>query len=161
VADLTQVPTRQGPLFLAVILEVWSRRVVGWAMDTQMPTGLVLRALEMAVAQRRPAPGLIHHSDHGSQYTAAEFTQRLSQLGLRPSCGSVGDCYDNALMESFFATLKCELLPAGRFTSWLDARSAVFRYLEGFYNRLRRHSALGYLSPDAFERRHMPTSTLP
>jgi putative transposase len=157
VADMTYVPTQQGFLFLAVVLDACSRRVVGWSMAAHLRTELVLAALEMALQHRRPPAGVIHHSDHGSQYTAAAFQTRCERAGVRSSMGSVGDCYDNALAESFFATLECELLMRTRWRTHLEARSALFDFIEVFYNRQRRHSALGYLSPEAFERRSSET----
>ncbi len=152
VADITYVPTWAGILYLAVVLDVWSRRVVGWAMATHLRTSLVLDALNMALAQRRPQ-GVIHHSDQGCQYTSIAFGGRCLEAGVRPSMGSVGDCYDNALCESFFATLECELLDRRSFTSPAQARRAIFEFIEGWYNPHRRHSALGQLSPMEFERR--------
>jgi putative transposase len=151
VADMTYVPTWAGFLYLAVVLDAWSRRVVGWAMATHLKTELVLDALDMAVEQRRPA-NVIHHSDHGSQYTALAFGKRCGEMGVRPSRGSVGDCYDNAMAESFFATLECELLDRRRFHSPAEARPAIFRFIEGWYNPHRRHSALGQQSPMTYER---------
>jgi putative transposase len=130
-----------------------SRRVVGWALESHLRTELVLEALNMAIGQRHPT-GVIHHSDHGSQYTAVEFGKRCREAGVRPSMGSVGDCYDNALCESFFATLACELLDRRTFTTRDEARRAVFEYIEGWYNPHRRHSALGYESPLDYERRY-------
>jgi putative transposase len=150
VADITYVPTGAGFLYLAVVLDACSRRIVGWAMDTKLVTRLVLDALEMALARRRPK-GVIHHSDQGSQYTSIEFGQRCRAAGVRPSMGSVGDAYDNAMCESFFATLECELLARQRFENQTVARTAVFGFIEGFYNRRRRHSAIGYLSPVDYE----------
>jgi putative transposase len=147
VADLTPVPTAEGVLYLAVILDVFSRRVVGWSMAEHRRTELVLRALEMALTRRRPPPGLIPHSDHGRQYTAAAFAARCRVAQIRPSMGSVGDCFDNALAESFFATLEGDLLSRQVFRSQAEARTALFTYLEIFHNRQRRHSALGYLAP--------------
>lgn len=152
VADITYVPTAAGFLYLAVVLDACSRRIVGWAMGTRLVTQLVLDALEMALARRRPK-GVIHHSDQGSQYTSIEFGLRCRAEGVRPSMGSVGDAYDNAMCESFFATLECELLDRQRFKSPAEARTAVFAFIEGFYNRRRRHSAIGYLSPVDYERR--------
>ncbi len=152
VADITYVPTWTGFLYLAVVLDAWSRRVVGWAMATHLRTELVLDALEMALGQRRPE-AVIHHSDQGCQYTSIAFGLRCQQAGVRPSMGSVGDAYDNALCESFFATLECELLDRRRFRTQAEARRAVFEYLEGWYNPHRRHSALGYESPVSFERK--------
>jgi putative transposase len=157
IADITYVPTWEGFLYLAVVLDVFSRRVVGWSMADHLRTELVVGALEMAVWNRRPGEGLIHHSDHGCQYTSLAFGQRCQAVGIRCSMGSVGDCYDNAMAESFFATLECELLAGQAFRTHAQARTALFEYIEGFYNRQRRHSALGYLSPDAYERRYTQT----
>jgi putative transposase len=153
VADITYITTWAGFLFLAVVLDAWSRRVVGWAMATHLRTELVLEALNMAVGQRQPA-GVIHHSDQGCQYTSVAFGRRCREAGVRPSMGSVGDCYDNALCESFFATLECELLDRQRFRTQGEARMAVFEFIEGWYNPSRRHSALGYESPLGYERRY-------
>jgi putative transposase len=151
VADITYIPTWAGFLYLAVVLDAWSRRVVGWAMATHLRTELVLEALSMALEQRRPA-AVIHHSDQGSQYTSIAFGKRCREAGVRPSMGSVGDCFDNAMCESFFATLECELLDRRRFRTQIEARMAVFDFVEGWYNNHRRHSALGYLSPMDFEK---------
>ena len=152
VADITFVPTLAGFLYLAVVLDAYSRRIVGWSMTNHLRTELVLDALEMALGQRRPTD-VIHHSDQGSQYTSLAFGGRCREAGIRPSMGSVGDAYDNAMCESFFATLECELLARRRFASQAEARMAVFSYIEGWYNPGRRHSALGYLSPIAYEKR--------
>jgi putative transposase len=160
VADITYIPTSSGTLFLAAVLDVWSRRVIGWAMATHLRTALVLTALEMAIEQRRPQ-GVIHHSDQGCQYTAVAFGARCREAGVRPSMGSVGDCYDNALCESFFATLECELLDRVTLRTPQEARLAVFDFIEGWYNPRRRHSALDYDSPLVFERRHMASSASP
>jgi len=151
VADITYVPTHAGFLFLAVVMDAWSRRIVGWAMKTHLRTELVLEALDMAFAQRRPE-SVIHHSDQGCQYTSVEFGRRCRLMGVRPSMGSVGDCYDNAMCESFFATLECEVLDYRPFLSQTDAKMAIFDFIEGWYNTQRRHSALGYKSPVNFER---------
>jgi putative transposase len=151
VADITYIPTQSGFLYLAVVVDVWSRRVVGWSMENHLKSELVVAALNMALEQRRPTD-VIHHSDQGTQYTSIAFGQRCRQAGVRPSMGSVGDCFDNALCESFFATLECELLDRSRFASQTEARRAVFDFIEGWYNRHRRHSALGYLSPVEFEK---------
>jgi len=153
VADITYIATWEGMLYLAVVLDAWSRRIVGWAMATHLRTQLVLVALEMAVEQRQPA-SVIHHSDQGTQYTALAFGLRCREAGVRPSMGSVGDCYDNAMCESFFATLECELLARSTFHTPQEGRVAVFDFIEGWYNPHRRHSALGYQSPAVFERRH-------
>ena len=152
IADITYLPTEQeGFLYLSVILDVFSRRVVGWSMQDHLRTELVLAALEMAVGKRRPEAGLIHHSDHGCQYTSVRFGERCATAGIHPSMGTVGDCFDNAMVESFFATLECELLAQHRFQTHNEARAAVFEWLEVFYNRQRRHSALGYLAPAVYE----------
>jgi putative transposase len=152
VADITYVPTWAGFLYLAVVLDVWSRKIVGWAMATHLRTSLVSTALNMAIAQRRPT-GVIHHSDQGCQYTSIEFGRRCREAGVRPSMGSVGDCYDNAMCESFFATLECELIDRSTFHNHDEARVAIFDFIEGFYNTRRRHSSIGYQSPVQFERR--------
>jgi putative transposase len=151
VADITYIPTWAGFLYLAVVLDVFSRRVVGWAMETYLRTELVLGALNMALGQRRPAD-VIHHSDQGSQYTSLAFGKRCDEVGVRPSMGSVGDCFDNAMCESFFATLECELLNRQSFKTQAEARMAVFDFIEGWYNPHRRHSALDYCSPIDYER---------
>ena len=150
VADITFVPTAAGFLFLAVVLDAWSRKIVGWSMANHLRAELVIDALEMAVGQRRPG-GVIHHSDQGSQYTSLAFGKRCKEAGVRPSMGSVGDAYDNAMCESFFATLECELLARRRFASQAEARMACFSFIEGWYNPVRLHSALGYRSPMAYE----------
>ena len=150
VADLTYVRTKAGWLYVAVVVDAWSRRVVGWAMETHLRSELVEKALAMAVIRRQPKQ-VIHHSDQGTQYTSAAFGKRCRQAGVRPSMGSVGDAYDNAMCESFFATLECELLDRHRFRNPGEARRAVFDPIEGFYNRQRRHSALGYESPVRYE----------
>jgi putative transposase len=151
VADITYIPTWAGFLYLAVVLDAFSRRIVGWAMETHLRTELVLKALDMALGQRRPA-GVIHHSDQGSQYTSLAFGKRCELAGVRPSMGTVGDCFDNAMCESFFATLECELLSRRCFKTQVEARIAVFDFIEGWYNPHRRHSALDYLSPINYER---------
>jgi putative transposase len=153
VADITYIPTGSGFLYLAVVLDAWSRRVVGWSMATHLRTELVLDALEMALRQRRP-DGVIHHSDQGCQYTSFAFGKRCREAGVRPSMGSVGDCYDNALCESFFATLECELLDRRPFRTQAQARLAVFEFIEGWYNTRRRHSSLGQISPAEYEKRN-------
>jgi putative transposase len=154
VADVTYLPTWQGFLYLAVVLDAFSRKVVGWSMAGHLRTELVLGALDMALWQRRPAPGLVHHADHGSQYTSLAFGARCRDAGVRLSMGSIGDAYDNALCESFFGSLEAELIDRCTWRTHHEARLAVFSYLETFYNRTRRHSALSYLSPTEFERRY-------
>jgi putative transposase len=152
VADITHVPTRAGSLYLATVLDVWSRKIVGWSLEDEMPADLVVAALEMAHRRRGPA-AVVHHSDQGTQYTSLAFTKRCKALNVRVSMGSVGDCYDNAMAESFFATLEVELLDlVGTFKTHASARSQIFEFLEGFYNTRRLHSALGYRSPVEFER---------
>jgi putative transposase len=157
VADITYVPTWAGFLYLAVVLDACSRRGcplgrIGWAMADHLRSELVIEAVEMALWQRRPA-GVIHHSDQGSQYTSLAFGRRLREAGMTASMGSRGDCFDNAMAESFFATLECELLARRSFPTRNAARLALFDYIEGFSNTHRRHSALDYLSPLAYERR--------
>ena len=151
VADITYVPTWAGFLYLAVVLDAFSRRIVGWAMGHNLKAQLVLDALNMALTQRRPV-NVIHHSDQGSQYTSIAFGLRCKEAGVRPSMGSVGDAYDNAMCESFFATLECELLDRRKFQTKAEARMAIFQFIEGWYNPGRRHSALGYMSPINYER---------
>lgn len=159
IADITYLPTWSGFLYLAVVLDAFSRRVVGWAMADHLRAELVVDALEMALWHRRPPVGVIHHSDRGGQYTSLAFGQRCRRAGVVPSMGSTGDCFDNAMAESFFATLECELVDRSHWRTRTEARSAVFEYIEGFYNRHRRHSALGYLSPAHFEVRRRPEQT--
>jgi len=151
VADITYIPTWAGFLYLAIVLDAFSRRVVGWCMANHLRTELILDALEMALWQRRPAD-VIHHSDHGTQYTSLAFGKRCREAGINPSMGSVGDCYDNAMAESFFATLECELLDRCRFKNHAEARMAVFEFIEGWYNPHRRHSSIDYHSPMTYER---------
>jgi putative transposase len=160
VADITFVPTANGFLYLAVVLDAWSRKIVGWAMANHLRAELVLDALEMAIDQRRPGD-VIHHSDQGSQYTSLAFGKRCKEAGVRPSMGSVGDAYDNAMCESFFATLECELLDRRRFASQAEARMACFSFIEGWYNPTRLHSALGYRSPMAYEAAFEDVTTEP
>ena len=153
VADITYVRTGAGWLYLAVVLDAFSRRVVGWAMSALLETTLVLDALNMALWNRRPAAGVVHHSDRGVQYTSLAYGRRCQEAGVVPSMGSAGDAYDNALAEAFFATLEVELLMRHRFIDRGTARRALFDYIEGWYNAHRRHSALGYCSPAEFEGR--------
>jgi putative transposase len=151
VADITYVRSREGFVYLAFILDACSRRVVGWSMATHLRTELVVEALQMAIARRKPAPGLVHHSDRGVQYTSLSFGRRLEDEGLVPSMRRAGSAYDNALAESFVATLKTELLYRVSWPTRQAARTAIFEYIEGFYNTRRRHSSLGHLSPAEFE----------
>jgi putative transposase len=150
VADITYLPTAVGFLYLAVVLDAWSRKIVGWSMASHLRAELVLDAMEMAVGQRRPKD-VIHHSDQGSQYTSVAFGKRCGEAGVRPSMGSIGDAYDNAMAESFFSTLEAELLSRRRFASQAEARMACFSYIEGWYNPVRLHSGLGYRSPITYE----------
>jgi putative transposase len=153
VADMTYVPTWAGFIFLAIVVDVWSRRIVGWAIGESMSTELVLSALNMAVTIRKPRE-VIHHSDQGSQYTSIAFGRRCREMGVKPSMGSVGDAYDNAMAESVFASLECELIDRRNFKTKGEARMALFTWIEGWYNTRRRHSALGRISPRDFERRY-------
>ncbi len=153
VADITYVPTWSGFLYLAMVLDVYSRRIVGWAMESHLRTELILSALNMAIAQRRP-DSVIHHSDHGCQYTSYAFGKRCREAGVMPSMGTVGDAYDNAMAESFFASLEREVLDRRRFKSQAEAKMAIFEWIEGWYNPYRRHSSLGYRSPVNYERAH-------
>jgi putative transposase len=156
VADITYVRSWEGWLYLSFVLDTFSRKVVGWSMANHLRAGLVLDALNMALYNRRPpAPGLIHHSDRGSQYTSVEFGKRLTEAGLLPSVGSVGDAYDNSMAESFVATLKRELIHRHSWPSRQSARVAIFEYIEAFYNTRRRHSALGHVSPVEYEKARM------
>jgi putative transposase len=157
VTDITSIPTTQGWLYLAVILDLYSRMVVGWSMSGNCDGKLVERALDQALA-RRPDPGLLHHSDRGSQYTSQAYQARLEQTGILVSMSRKGNCWDNAAMESFFATLKDECLGNRIYPSHGEARVAIFTYLEVYYNRIRRHSALGYVSPFIYEQRTMKMS---
>ena len=159
VADITYVKTDEGFLYLAFVLDAYSRRLVGWAMQTHLRTELVVDALQMALWRRKPPPGLIHHSDQGVQYTSLSFGKKLEEAGLVPSMGRVGSAYDNSMAESFVATLKTELLYCNRWPTRETVRIAIFEYLEGFYNRRRLHSALGYKSPAEFEEGRMRETT--
>lgn len=153
VGDITFIPTQAGWLYLAVLLDLHARRVVGWAMSRYIDSNLVSAALRMALARRRPKPGLIHHSDQGRQYAAGSYRQELSEHGIEPSMSRKGDCFDNACAESFISTLKNELVHHVQFKTREEARTAIFDYIEVFYNRQRLHQTLGYLSPAEFERR--------
>ncbi|MCA1838577.1 MAG: IS3 family transposase [Actinobacteria bacterium] len=159
VADITYIKTEEGFLYLSFVLDAYSRRLVGWAMATHLRTELVLDALQMAIWRRKPQAGLIHHSDQGVQYTSLSFGKQLEEAGIVPSMGSVGSALDNAMAESFVATLKTELLYRASWPTRECARMAIFEYLEGFYNRYRLHSALGYKSPVDYEEGRMKEST--
>ena len=151
VADMTYVPTWVGFLYLAVVVDVYSRKVVGWAFGERMTSDLVIAALNMALHTRRPG-SVIHHSDQGSQYTSLAFGKRCAQMDVKPSMGTVGDAYDNAMAESFFASLECELINRRSWKTKAEARLAIFTWIEAWYNPLRRHSGLGHRSPNKFER---------
>jgi transposase InsO family protein len=152
VADVTYLPTREGWLYLAVVLDLASRRVIGWAADRGLDHSLPLRALDRALTLRRPPPGLVHHSDRGVQYASAPYQARLQAHGIVPSMSRVGNCWDNAVAESFFATLKRELVRSARWATRAEAHHALTRFIDQWYNHQRRHSALGFLSPIAYER---------
>lgn len=151
VADITAIWTMQGWLYLAVVLDIYSRMVVGWAMDAHRDAALVEHALQMALLRRHPEPGLLHHSDRGSQYTCQDYQSLLTHYGIVVSMSRKGDCYDNALMESFYGTLKTECVARQSYQTGAQARHSIFEYLEVFYNRQRLHSSLGYVSPVTFE----------
>ena len=159
VTDITYIPTGEGWLYLAVILDLCSRFAVGWAMSERITDDLTLDALGLALARRRPPRGLLHHSDRGSQYASGDYQRALAQHGIVCSMSRRGDCWDNAVAESFFATLKVELVHDAAWATRAAARTELFEYLELFYNAQRRHSALGYLSPRAFERRWDQTAS--
>ena len=150
-ADITYVATREGWLYVAGILDACSRRVVGWAADDAMPTALVARAFERVVQTRRPSQGLLHHSDRGSQYASDAYRELLRRHGVTPSMSRAANCYDNAKVEGFWATLKSELIQDHVFATRAEAKSAIFSYIEVFYNRTRLHGALGFQSPVDFE----------
>jgi putative transposase len=152
VGDVTFIPTRKGALYLAMLMDLYSRRIVGWSMSEANDAALISGALEMAVLQRSPPLGLIHHSDRGSNYASRSYRSMLAQRGIRASMGRTGDCYDNAAAESFFSTLKHELVHHVRFENRDHARRELVSYIEGFYNRTRIHQALGYRSPAQYER---------
>jgi transposase InsO family protein len=153
-ADITYLPTREGWLYLAVVEDLFSRRIVGWSMAATMESRLVVDALAMAVAGRRPGAGLLAHSDRGSQYASDHYQRVLATEGIVCSMSGIGQCWDNAPVESFFGRLKCEVGSSQMFATRDQARAEIFEYLEVFYNRVRRHSSLGFLSPEAFERAH-------
>jgi transposase InsO family protein len=156
VTDITEHPTREGKVYCSVVLDVFSRRVVGWSIDSSQNAALVTNALGMAIAHREPLGGTVIHSDQGPQFTSWAFTRRALDSGLVPSMGSVGDCYDNAVIESFWSRMQVELLDRRRWRTRVELANAIFEYLEIFHNRQRRHSALGMLTPVEFEARHQP-----
>ncbi len=161
VTDITYIWTQEGWLYLAVILDLFSRRVVGWSMSAQITRQLALDALTMALSQRQPHRGLLHHSDRGSQYASGDYRKRLAAHGIVCSMSRRANCWDNAVAESFFATLKTELVYESAWATRTEARTAIFEYLEVFYNVQRRHSSLGYLSPVAFEQQYAQKSQTP
>ena len=158
VTDLTEHPTREGKIYCAVVLDAWSRRVIGWSIDGTPNTALVTNALGMAIGQLRPTKKTVIHSDQGTQFTSWAFTRRAIESGLLPSMGSVGDCFDNALMESFWRRMQVELLDRKRWSTRVELANAIFEYLEIFHNRQRRHSSLGMLTPVEFEAGRNPTT---
>jgi putative transposase len=151
VADITYIPTREGWLFLAVVLDLYSRKIVGWSMGAQITADLVENALRMALYERQPNAGLLHHSDRGSQYASDPIRRILFMNHIEVSMSRKGNCYDNAVVESFFSTLKCELVHQQNYKTRQEASISIFEYIAGFYNPVRRHSTLGYLSPNEFE----------
>ena len=157
VTDITEHRTREGKVYCAVVLDTFSRRVVGWSIDSSQTAALVTNALGMAIANRAPEPGAIVHSDHGVQFTSWAFTDRAKRSGLVPSMGSIGDCYDNAVIESFWGRMQTELLNRKCWKTRIESANAIFDYLEIFYNRQRRHSALGMRTPIEFEVIHQST----
>jgi putative transposase len=158
VTDVTEHPTREGKVYCAVVLDAWSRRVIGWSIDGSPSTALVTNALGMAIDQRRPTNSTVIHSDQGTQFTSWAFTRRAVDSGLLPSMGSVGDCFDNAVMEAFWSRVQVELLDRKRWSTRVELANAMFEYLEIFHNRQRRHSSLGMLTPVEFEARRKPTT---
>jgi transposase InsO family protein len=158
-SDITYIWTAEGWLYLAVVMDLYHRRIVGWSMEPTLEQPLVSQALRMALAGRHPGPGLLHHSDRGSQYASREYQHQLEQQGIRCSMSRKGNCWDNAPVESFFSTLKWELVPERSYQTRSDARSEIFEYIEVWYNRQRRHSTLGYLSPEEYERAQPETTS--
>lgn len=157
--DITYIATGEGWLYVAILMDLYSRRIIGWAMDDHLTTALTSAALEMALQQRGIPTGLLHHSDRGWQYTATAYQQRLVQLRIQCSMSRPGNCWDNAVVESFFATMKSELIHGRQYGRRQEARTEIFEYVESFYNRRRRHSTLGYQSPLEFERHTVPPVT--
>jgi transposase InsO family protein len=150
-SDITYIPTDEGWLYLAVVMDLFSRRIIGWSIQPHMRAELTCQALSMAIASRRPRPGLLHHSDRGVQYACAAYREQLSAAGIEPSMSRTGNCYDNAVTESFFGSFKSELVNHEHYATHEQARQSVFEWIEVFYNRQRKHSSLDYLSPEAFE----------
>lgn len=158
VTDITEHPTREGKIYCAVVLDTFSRRVVGWSIDSTQSATLVTNALGMAVENRKPTTGKIIHSDHGTQFSSWMFTRRVYDSRLMPSMGSIGDCYDNAVIGSFSGRMQTELLNRQRWKTRIELSNAIFEYLEVFHNRQRRHSAIGMLTPVEYEERHYQQS---
>jgi putative transposase len=159
VTDITEHPTREGKVYCAVVLDSYSRRVVGWSIDATQTSALVTNALSMAISNRKPGPATVIHSDHGVQFTSWAFTERARASGLVPSMGTIGDCYDNGMMESFWGRMQTELLDRRRWKTRIELANAIFDYLEIFHNRQRRHSSLGMLTPNEYEMLRPPTLT--
>jgi putative transposase len=159
VTDITEHPTREGKIYCAVVLDTFSRRVVGWSIDSNQTATLATNALAMAIANRRPSPGTLIHSDHGTQFTSWAFTRRAQESGLVASMGSIGDCFDNAVIESFWGRVQVELLNRQTWKTRIELANALFEYLEIFHNRQRRHSALGMRTPLEYETLHTSPST--
>ncbi len=153
VSDITYIYTKEGWLYLAAVMDLYSRRLIGWAMEKRLTKDLVIKALNMAIGCRHPVPGLLMHSDRGSQYASHEYQELLKKHGMRCSMSRKGNCYDNAVMESFFHTLKVELIYDNIFETRMQARRCIFEYIEVFYNRIRTHSSIGYKSPEDYEKR--------
>ncbi len=149
--DITEHPTREGKLYCAAVMDAFSRRIIGWSIDSRQDSTLVVNALDMAIRNRRPEPGGIVHADHGVQFTSWAFSDKIRSAGLMPSFGSVGDGLDNAMMESFWSSMQIELLNRRRWKTRVELANAIFDYIEIFHNRQRRHSALGYRSPNEYE----------
>jgi transposase InsO family protein len=160
VTDITEHPTKEGTVYACVVLDVFSRKAVGWAVDRRPETSLVNSALFMAHSTRRPAVGGIIHADHGPQFTAWAFTQRVEQFGLRLSLGTIGDCYDNAMIESFWGRMQVELLNRQKWSSIVELSTAMVDYIDSFHNEKRRHSSLDMLTPTEYETKHAPTLQL-
>jgi putative transposase len=157
VTDITEHPTREGKVYCCCVLDAYSRRVVGWSIDSSPTATLVTNALGMAIDNRGPAPGALIHSDHGTQFTSWAFTERAKRSGLLPSMGSIGDCFDNAVVESFWARMQVELLNRKRWKTRVELANAIFEYIEIFHNRRRRHSSLGMLTPIEYEKMSRPS----